>query len=93
MVIKLRKAGINENDIGIITPYNRQVSLIKALLSRYYIDNITVGSVEEFQGGERKIIFISTVRTCYGSIASDAKRQLGFVKCAKRMNVAVSRAK
>lgn len=91
--MKLLKSGINENDIGIITPYSRQVSLIKSFLGTFNIDNITVGSVEEFQGGERKIIIISTVRTCLGANASDAVRQLGFIKCAKRINVAVSRAK
>lgn len=93
MIVKLLKAGINGKDIGIITPYSRQVSLIKCLLAKYDIENITVGSVEEFQGDERKIVIISTVRTCFGSNATDAVHQLGFIKCAKRINVAVSRAK
>lgn len=93
MVVKLLVAGINEKAIGIITPYSRQVSLIKSLLKAYSLDDITVGSVEEFQGDERKIILISTVRTFFSSNSPDAAHKLGFINCAKRINVAVSRAK
>ena len=86
-----------QRDIGIITPYNRQAKVIKDLLISHNYTlrpklnqigrpsyDIAVGSVEMFQGSERKIIIVSTVRS-FGS--------LGFLTCPQRFNVAVTRAK
>ena len=53
-------------EIGIISPYRRQVQKIRMLLEKKKIKDskdITVGSTEEFQGQERRIIIISTVRS------------------------------
>lgn len=52
-----------------------------------------VGTVEDFQGLERKVVIISTVRTCTGVAAIDVIRRLGFIQCPKRINVALSRAR
>lgn len=50
--------------------------------SRRYAD-IKVGSVEKFQGDERDIIIISTVRCRDSLIDEDTKFNLGFIKNKK----------
>lgn len=85
--------GLNQNDIGIISPYSMQVRALEKTLERHAVPDIKIGTVEDFQGLERKIILISTVRTSESEVAVDVKRQLGFVKCEKRINVAISRAR
>ena len=84
---------VAQGDIGIITPYNRQAQKIRMLLEIRNIKNIKVGSVETFQGQERRCIIVSTVRAQSEYIASDLKYNLGFVANEKRFNVAITRAK
>ena len=73
-------AGVIADDIGIISPYADQVKII---------DNNTpveVKTVDGFQGREKEIIIISTVR-------SNDDGNIGFLKDLRRLNVAITRAK
>lgn len=79
-------------DIGIITPYHRQVQKIRMLLGAHGYAGCKVGSVDEFQGSEKPVIIISTVRSTIDYISFDLKHKLGFVKNEKRFNVAITRA-
>lgn len=76
--------GVGEKDIGIITPYLDQVKLIRDIMPKD--SRVVVGSVDSFQGQERNVILISTVRS-YNS------KGIGFVGNKKRLNVTLSRAK
>lgn len=89
LVESLKHVGCNNDDIGIITPYALQQRLIEKNLD----EDIKVGTIEDFQGLERHIILISTVRTSSNGVQNDSSKNLGFVKCPKRINVAISRAR
>jgi len=52
-----------------------------------------VGSTEEFQGQERKVIIVSTVRSTPEYVHTDSQYRLGFLSNPKRFNVAITRAK
>jgi len=77
---KYIQSGIKEDDIGIITPYTDQVTEISQET------DIEVNSVDGFQGREKQVIIISTVR-------SNNRADIGFLSDMRRLNVALTRAK
>lgn len=72
-----------DKEIGIITFYSAQSREIK---KKYKGKNYRMDVVDRFQGMERNIIIVSTVR-------SNPKNNIGFAKEIERINVAFSRAK
>ncbi|XP_060897686.1 putative helicase mov-10-B.2 [Labrus mixtus] len=91
---------VSAKDIGIIAPYRKQVEKIrKALKSDSNLrelgdlTELKVGCVEEFQGQERKIIMVSTVRSSNSYVKMDQNYNIGFLANNKRFNVAITRAK
>ena len=78
--------------IGIISPYKAQVSLLQdALIGTGVVNdtvysNLSINTVDSFQGQERDIIYISLVR-------SNEKQEIGFLSDTRRMNVAMTRAR
>ncbi|XP_048864383.1 RNA helicase Mov10l1 isoform X4 [Brienomyrus brachyistius] len=80
-------------DIGIITPYKKQVETIRTLLHRVGLADVKVGSVEQFQGQESLVVILSTVRCNEALVAEDVHSVLGFLSNPKRFNVAITRAK
>nr|XP_026646168.1 RNA helicase Mov10l1 isoform X1 [Zonotrichia albicollis] len=79
-------------DIGVIAPYRKQVEKIRFLLRSIDLEDIKVGTVEEFQGQEYMVIILSTVRS-QKMVIDDEKHSLGFLCNPKRFNVAITRAK
>uniref|UniRef100_A0A8C4RP92 RNA helicase n=1 Tax=Erpetoichthys calabaricus TaxID=27687 RepID=A0A8C4RP92_ERPCA len=92
---------ISPKEIGIITPYRKQVEKIRKAIRTFDkelkdmkdIQELKIGSVEEFQGQERKVIIVSTVRSCQDYVKMDEDFNLGFLNNPKRFNVTVTRAK
>lgn len=79
----------NGLNIGVISPYNAQVNLIKKLIrSKLELEGfpVEVSTVDGFQGREKEVIIISMVR-------SNNNKEIGFLSNERRMNVAVTRAK
>ena len=92
LLAKGRHNPLKQEDIGVITPYNKQVHRITLALRSQQLMDVKVGSTEMFQGQERKVIIISTVRSSQTWVDFDAKHNLGFLDNPKRFNVAVTRA-
>lgn len=88
-----RQSRVELKDIGVISPYNQQVSKLKKALVSQNLGEVKVGSVESFQGQEKRVIIISTVRSSKEHVDSDKKHSLGFLTNPKRFNVAITRAK
>ncbi|XP_029161230.1 putative helicase mov-10-B.1 [Nylanderia fulva] len=88
---KFGKHMITPKDIGIVTPFKQQQIQIVEYLAQNQLENITVGTVETFQGQERTVIIVSTVRSKI--FEHDGEEHIGFLSNPKRFNVAVTRAK
>lgn len=88
-----RNGDISEADIGVITPYRQQVNKIKKALETFEMPDLRVGSVEQFQGQEREVIIISTVRSTVKHNEFDRFFNLGFLSNYRRFNVAITRAR
>lgn len=94
-LVKEALVDLEVSSIGIISPYNGQVQLIKSMLaSDTHVKelltkrptSIEVKSVDGYQGRERDIIIFSAVR-------SNRNGRIGFLHDWRRMNVALTRAR
>lgn len=61
--INWKGKGFCIDDVGIVSPYKKQCALIQEKMRNNGFGDITIGPAEIFQGQERRIIIISTVRT------------------------------
>ena len=86
----LAEGELAPRDLGVITPYAAQAALISKQLQRLPAPlgaaEVEVSSVDGFQGREKELILISTVR-------ANRRRALGFVADARRLNVMITRAR
>jgi superfamily I DNA and/or RNA helicase len=79
------------SEIGVITPYSAHVRLVSELLDDHVAaaDDITVDTIDSFQGSEKTAILLSLVR-------SNSDGEIGFlgrdVDGPRRLNVALTRA-
>nr|XP_029733656.1 putative helicase MOV-10 [Aedes albopictus] len=76
---------IEQAAIGVISPYKKQCIKLKQMCQRHGWNEIDVGSVEAFQGREKPIMILTTVRS--------GATGVGFLSNVKRLNVALTRAK
>ncbi len=75
--------------IGIISPYSEQVKYLRNVIEDdefFHPFDITVNSIDGFQGQESDVIYISLVR-------SNSAGEIGFLADERRLNVAMTRAK
>jgi predicted DNA helicase len=79
---KMFKIGIKKEWVGVITPYDDQLDLLRKSLGEL----VEINTVDGFQGREKEIILISFVR-------SSKEKILGFLTDLRRLNTAITRAK
>ena len=77
---------VGTGDIGVITPYDAQTTLIKSMLRGESLGAVEAANIDGFQGREHEVIVLSLAR-------SNSDRQLGHVDDGRRLNVALTRAK
>jgi hypothetical protein len=75
---------IDQEKIGVITPYSAQVKKLHRIFEDF--KELEIETVDGFQGREKEVIILSTVR-------SNNRADVGFLRDAKRMNVAITRAR
>jgi superfamily I DNA and/or RNA helicase len=81
LIEELRKGGVADDWIGVITPYKDHEEYLKSL-----INGVEIKSVDGFQGREKEVIILSLVR-------ANKFEEIGFLKDIRRLNVAITRAK
>ncbi|KJP86803.1 hypothetical protein AK88_03510 [Plasmodium fragile] len=86
---------ISAKHICVITPYSKQMNLLKNILYDNLYDekkftseykDIEIATVDSFQGREKEIVILSLV-------CSNYFKNIGFLKDYRRLNVAITRAK
>jgi len=77
--------GLEQFSIAVISPYREQIRLLKELFTETP-DNISINTIDSFQGQERDMVVISMTR-------SNPEGEIGFLSDTRRMNVAMTRAK
>lgn len=78
-ILKMSQPKVVQSDIGIISPYRRQCEKLTEQCAQKGYNDIQIGSVETYQGQEKPIIIVSTVRSQMNSI--------GFLDSKKVTNV------
>ena len=88
LVRTLRARGVPAAELGVITPYAAQVAVLREMRAEAGGDltGLEISTVDGFQGREKEVIVISMVR-------SNSAGVVGFLADARRMNVAVTRAR
>ncbi|KAJ3177221.1 hypothetical protein HK101_010308, partial [Irineochytrium annulatum] len=84
--------GVEMSDFGVIAPFREQVKRLRQLFRAKQLGKIDVGTVEDYQGMERRIIILSCVRSRTRFLDQDVSSGVGIVNFAQRLNVALTRA-
>mmetsp|Transcript_12749 Transcript_12749/g.46633 ORF Transcript_12749/g.46633 Transcript_12749/m.46633 type:complete len:878 (+) Transcript_12749:157-2790(+) len=91
---------VKSNTVGIISPYQGQVDLLKKLfkerLGSDILRELDINTVDGFQGREKDVIMFSCVRSSPYLTGRNAKSEavrIGFLQDKRRMNVGLTRAR
>jgi superfamily I DNA and/or RNA helicase len=79
----LLQLGVHPRAVGIITPYEDQVDLLRQSITT---SGLQIATVDGFQGREKDVILVSFVR-------SNPEGDIGFLEDLRRLNVSLTRAR
>ena len=86
-----------KNKVGIIVPFRNQISMVRARLRECGIadaDELTVDTVECYQGSQRDfIIFTTTISRPYQLSILSVLQQVEGIEVDRKLNVAITRAR
>lgn len=83
IVNNLLASGIDPQDVGVISPYDDQVTLLN---QRIDAEGLEIKTVDGFQGRQKDVIILSFVR-------SNNSGNIGFLEDMRRLNVSITRAR
>ena len=83
IITSLINKGVEGAQIGVISLYKHQSELIASVLKSKGIERVQAATVDSFQGSEKEVILVSTVRSTTSL----------FLEDPRRINVALTRAK
>lgn len=89
IIPEFEKNNIGTESYAILSPYSKQCEVIKELLAdknKELYSSIEVATLDSFQGREHDMIIFSFTRSSFN-------KTVGFLDDARRLNVALSRAK
>ena len=78
---------MEQTDFLVVAAYNAQVAVIVERLAAAGLGDVSVGTVDKFQGRQAPVVLISMA----ASAIEDVPRGMGFLLSRNRLNVAVSR--
>jgi DNA replication ATP-dependent helicase Dna2 len=92
-IYQSKNQSLTPNTLGVITPYRAQIAQIQATLRDldFDTDNITIDTVERYQGGAREVILISLCTNQVSQLASLVS--LSEEGVDRKLNVALTRAR
>ena len=83
---KIDQAAVNSHFLGVISPYTEQCFRLRERLHFWNGLQVEASTVDGYQGEERELIVLSTVR-------ANGTGAVGFLSDFRRLNVSISRAK
>ena len=95
---RLEEEKDEKDNIGCISPYKKQVLMLKETLKKRYKKEykkyVAVNTVDSFQGKEKDVVVFSAVRSSKEiGERSPGGNLIGFLEDVRRLNVAITRPK